>query len=202
MSLIAKGGGDAEYTPVPEGSHVARCIGLFDIGTQYNQTYDKWNSQCIIQWEIPGEMAETSKGNMPLTISKFYSVYLSEKANLYKDLISWRGRKFSDDELARFDLRNVLGAPCLLTVVHHNDKARVQGVSALPKGFDCPPAEHEQTAYDMADDPEQKQYLGLPEWIRNQIEKSREHTPVTEGVDNSRPPQPETIEDEADSIPF
>lgn len=206
MPLIAKAGaGEGTFTPVPEGSHVARCIGLYDIGTQYNERYDKWNPQCIVQWEIPGHTVETERGNMPLTISKFYSVYLTEKANLYKDLIAWRGKKFTDDELARFDLQNLLGKTCLLSVVHVGDKARVQAVAALPNGVTCPPAEHEQQVYDMADDPEGKRYLDLPEWIRNQIEKSRERAPLHDG-DNRRPaPQETTVLQssvEVDDVPF
>ena len=56
-----------------------------------------------------------------------------------------------------------------------------------------------------ADDPSGNQYEQLPEWIRNQIDKSRERMPVYEG-DNRRPaPEPQAVAvtvDESDDIPF
>lgn len=202
MPIIAKGGGNAtEFKHLEAGSYIARCVSLWSIGSQFNKWHDKWSAQVIIRWEVPEETAED--GN-PATICAFYTLSLHEKSNLYKALVAWRGRQFTDDELARFDLEAVLGAPCLLTVTHTDEgKQRVSGVSKLGKGMICPEAVHALEVYSMDDDPGGEKYAALPDWVKAQIDNSRERMPITEGADNSRPPQPETVDEDAfDAIPF
>src|SRR6185369_175718 len=62
------------------------------------------------------------------------------KAKLRKDLEAWRGRIFTFDELAGFDLESVIDVPCLLSVVHRQGSkggkfANVGAVMKLPKGM-------------------------------------------------------------------
>jgi hypothetical protein len=72
-------------------------------------------------------------------VSKFYTASLGEKANLRADLKNWRGRDFTDEELAGFDAKNILGKPCMLSItLNDKGKARVTGVMALPKGTAVP----------------------------------------------------------------
>ena len=109
---------------------------------------------------------ETDDDGKPLTISAFYTLSLHEKSNLYKSLIAWRGKKFTDEELVKFDVANVLGAPGLLTVVTTEEgKSKVGGISKLGKGMTCPDASHPLEIYDMADDPNGDKYAALPEWV-------------------------------------
>jgi len=61
---------------------------------------------------------------------------LSEKANLRKDLENWRGKGFTEAELAGFDVESIRGANCLLTITEtESGKRKVSGVTALPKGM-------------------------------------------------------------------
>ncbi len=143
MGRFAQDNGGGDFKQPPAGNHVARCIKIIDIGTHHGEYQGVPNvrNQVIVQWELPNETMDFDGKVMPLVISKFYTNSLSEKANLRKDLESWRARTFTAEELAKFDLMKILGAPCMLSVVIKEDgKAKVTTVAAMPKGFTCPPA--------------------------------------------------------------
>lgn len=140
--MIVKDTGNGNFEQAPAGTHLGRCIKLVDIGTQKGEYQGQatFKRQIIIGWELPSELMQTGEyAGQPFTVSKFYTASLSEKANLRKDLENWRGRAFTDEELRGFDMKNILGKPCMLSIVL-NDKnnARVGGVMAAPKGMSLP----------------------------------------------------------------
>jgi len=140
--LIAENNTDRSFKLVPAGTHMALCYGIVDLGTQvYSyQGEQKQARQCRIMWELHGEDADgqplTLEDGRPLSLSQRYTLSLAEKAKLRKTLISWRGREFTATELRGFDLRTIIGAPCMLTVTHavKSDKtyANVDTVTAVP----------------------------------------------------------------------
>lgn len=140
MLLKDSGGGSFEQPPI--GTHVARCVKLIDIGTQKGEYQGKatFKHQIIVGWELPNElMTEGEYAGKPFTVSKFYTASLSEKANLRKDLANWRGRDFTEQELAGFDSKNIIGKPCMVSItLNEKGNARVTGVMALPKGTSVP----------------------------------------------------------------
>ena len=129
MTLTASdtgGGGDFEQAPI--GVHPARCISVIDLGTQENKMYDKWERKIFITWELPTKMVsykdkEDNEVTKPFVIGRFYTLSLGEKAHLRHHLESWRGKQFSMDELAGFDILALLGKACQVQVMH-NDKDR------------------------------------------------------------------------------
>ncbi len=140
MNLTDKGG-DFEQPPI--GTHVARSIGLIDIGSQHGeyQGQKTFKRQFILRWELPGElMTKGENEGKPFVVSKFYTASLSEKSNLRKDLVNWRGREFTADELQGFAAKNILDKGCMVQVTAKGDKNRVTGVMALPKGTAAPAA--------------------------------------------------------------
>lgn len=124
MSLTAKfSGGGGSFVPVPPGMHLGRCYRIIDLGTQ-ESTYmgvTKKLPKVMLQFEIHGEDNDgkpilTDKGD-PMSISKNFTLSLSDKATLRIDLQRWRGREFTSDELRGFELKNVLGAWAMLSVI-------------------------------------------------------------------------------------
>ena len=116
------------YAPCPEGIHAAVCVDVVDLGMEENQ----WGSQhkCRLTWEIGAVMEDGRR----FTASKKYTVSLHEKSTLFKDLKAWRGRPFTAQELAGFDLDKVLGAPCQLVITHEEKDGKVYGnITALLK---------------------------------------------------------------------
>jgi hypothetical protein len=122
MALIAKEG-ESSFTPVPPGMHLARCYRVVDLGTQKSEYLGtiKHLNKVMLQFEVHGEDEAgkpivTAK-NEPMTISKNFTLSLAEKATLRKDLQTWRGREFTPEELRGFELKNVLGAWAMISVI-------------------------------------------------------------------------------------
>lgn len=143
MSLtVSASSGGGNFVQVPPGMHLARCYRIIDLGTQ-KTTYkgtEKMSPKVLFQFEVHSENDEgepllTPEGK-PLSISKQYTLSLNENAILRHDLQSWRGRAFTEEELKSFDLQNVLGQWCMLSVVHSQvqDKtyANVENVNPVP----------------------------------------------------------------------
>ena len=180
MPLIAKDVGGGDFTPVPEGTHLAICNMVVDLGLQDTTFQGKptVKHQCFVRWELPHERIEwTDKDgtpkNGPMSIGKTYTLSLSEKANLRKDLQAWRGKAFTPDELEGFDVFKLLGVGCQVTVVHAvkdgKTYANVQNLAGWPKGVPKPQTtENPVLRYS---DTEPKDYDKLPQWVRDKLDK-------------------------------
>lgn len=197
--------GNTEFESAPVGTAAARCIKLIDIGTQEGEWQGKKNyrRQAILTWELPNTpMSEGDNAGKPFIVNKFYTASLGEKATLRHDLVSWRGREFTVGELQEFDLKNILGKPCLVSVVHNeNGKAKVQGVIALPKGMDIP-AQINQTVYFSLDEFDQTVFDSLSDGIKKMIIASPEYQRIVSG----EPKKPEggggDFDDFESDVPF
>lgn len=158
MGLTASDKGGGDFTPAPEGTHIARCVRVIDLGTQPgSQQFPKPKHKVLIFWELP-EVTEEYEGKMtPRLVGSRYTMSLHENSALRPILESWRSRAFTPTELEGFELRNILGVPCLLTVVHSEDGkyANIKSVSALhPKlRADMPEAHHDLVYYEIEDGP-------------------------------------------------
>jgi hypothetical protein len=173
----AKSGG-VDFDPVPAGSHIAVCDCVCDLGLQSGSTlYPQAKQQVYVRWELPNERIEFTKDGKkqvgPMVIGKTYTASMNEKATLRHHLESWRGRQFTDEEAAQFDVAAVLGKPCMLTVMHtqKGDKtyANITGIGPLPKGIDRKTIIPEIAAVVYSPD-NTATYQQLPEWLRKKID--------------------------------
>lgn len=175
MSLIVNGSSASNIPPVPAGTHLAVCNMLVDLGEQYNERYGNSSRKVLIGWEIPEEKIELEDGPHSRTIRKQYTASLNEKSNLRKDLAAWRGRDFTPEELKAFDLHNIVGASCMINVIHtkKDDRsyANISAIMALPKGMGKGSLTEKPLVFDLdtasLDDVEE-----LPNWIGDIIKKS------------------------------
>ena len=176
-SIIANGGNDTpSYPTVSVGVHKARCVRVIDLGTQQNdyQGQISWKRQVMLIWEVP---SETDNKGEPLTISKFYTLSLNEKANLANDLVSWLGRPFTETEKKAFDISKVAGKPCSINVIlNQNGKPKVSTVMPIGKNDEIAQQFHPNMVFSITDFQEKKMevFNQLPEGIRNIILKSKE----------------------------
>ena len=120
MTLVAKNDG-GDFAPAPAGNHVAICYAIIDLGTQHSDAFTWEGSaipaadrpQILMMWELPNEPVEIADelggGTKPAVTSHFYNMFFNDKARLRKDLESWRGRQFSQEELQGFDISKLLG---------------------------------------------------------------------------------------------
>lgn len=170
MPIAKNSGGD--FTPLPAGSHVARCFAVISLGTQQSPMFPS-SFKVMLMFEVPGETISIDNKPMPMTIQKEYTLSLSEKSNLRRDLQSWRGREFTAKELEGFAVETVVGVPCMLSVIHKANAqkktyANISSISGLPKGVQCPAQVHKSIKYEIEQGGDET-YNSLPEWIRKKI---------------------------------
>jgi hypothetical protein len=155
----------------------------------------------LISWELPEETIEIEGKQVPITTSRFYTNSLGEKANLRKDLESWRGRVFTDDELRRFDLESILSKPCMLTIVGgENGKTKIAGVMGLPKNTQCPEQINPSSAF-WLDEYDEDKFNQLSDGIKKIIEKSEEYPDIADG-NYGQPDTKSDFSDDDNEIPF
>lgn len=175
MSLTVNGSSASSVEPISEGTHLAVCSMLIDLGMQYSEQYKNSARKVLIGWEIPEETIELDDGPHPRTISKRYTASLNERSNLRADLAAWRGRDFTPEELAAFDLRNIVGKSCLINIIHSTKEgktyANIGSVMALPKGMQKGKLSEPPTVYDLDTDPLEL-VDNFPKWIADIIKKS------------------------------
>lgn len=142
MYLPKSEGGNFELTPA--GTFVSRCYRFIDLGSheQNFQGESKGMRRLVmIGFELPTELMADGR---PFSIHKRYTFSTHEKATFRKDLESWRGRKFEDSDFGPggFDVRNLIGVPCTLTIVHSekgNDTyANIASIGKAMKGIETP----------------------------------------------------------------
>lgn len=201
--LIAKATQTSSFKPVPPGSHLARCYRIIDLGTQKTSFNgeSKFIKRVMFQFEVHSEdddgPLKTDKGE-PMSISKNYTLSLSDKAVLRADLEAWRGREFTREELQGFELKNILGAWCLITVTKAIGKdgkeyTNITGVSPVPKAMKQNlPTPFNPVGIFYIDDPDMEMFQTLSERIRQRIMETPEW--------KSRG-KPDPIEDDS-SVPF
>jgi hypothetical protein len=119
MPIIAKKP-ESSFESCPEGLYQAVCVDVVDLGLQKTQFGEKHKVE--IRWQVDA----TNEQGRRFELRKWYTLSLHEKSNLRKDLECWRGRKFTEAELAGFDLENLLKANCQLQVIHNiSDEGKV-----------------------------------------------------------------------------
>lgn len=161
---------EGEFELSPQGTFAARCYMVVDLGIQDTTFGPKHKIR--VGWELPTELM---KDGRPFVIGKEYTASLHKDSALAQDLVSWRGKSFTDAELVGFDLFKVLGAPCMLTVIHNvkGDKtyANVKSVSALPRGVTVGHQVNESVSYSL-EEPSEEAFKKLPEWLQKRINKT------------------------------
>lgn len=180
MAIVATDtGGGGDFSPMPSGNHVAVCNMVVDLGKQRSngQYGEKVQHKVFIRWETPDEQIDwTDKDGNQQTgnrvIGSFYTVSLHENATLRATLESWRGRRFTPEELAGFDITKLLGAPCMINVTHaeKNGKtyANVVSVTPLPKAMKENPPKSSLGLF-LYDDDNTGTFDQLPEWLQKKI---------------------------------
>jgi hypothetical protein len=209
MAIIASDtGGGGDFKPVAAGNHRGVCTMLVDLGNQrvQSQMYgESIKHQVYVAWELPDEpITWTDKdGNErtgPMRIGKTYTVSLHENANLRADLESWRGRAFTDDERAGFDISKLIAAPALINVTHkagNNGKtyANVTAVTPLPKGMEKPTPANGTVLYDGDN---VGSFDTLPEWLQKKIQEQ-----VVQRADDLPEQRGRTLAEQLDEeVPF
>lgn len=183
MSLIASNTGKS-FELCPEGVTISRCYRIIDLGTQAveHKGVKKFKRQILVNWETSNLASEGEHAGKPLMVGKKYTLSLDEKANLRKDLQAWRGRAFTEAELAGFDISALLTKPVMLNIVHSDDKkyANISSMMPLPGGMKAPELANPAVLFSL-NDFDQAVFDGLSDGLKAIIQKSPEYAEAVGG---------------------
>ena len=189
MAITATNEGGSNFAPVEAGTYVARCISMIHIGTieETIKGAKKSLNKVLIKWELPNKKKEfkEGEGEKPYVVSKDFTLSMNAKANLRKFLESWRGKALTEDECKAFDITKVIGAPCMLSIIHTTSAAGkvyadVASISKLMEGLVVPPQINPSVELNY-DNFDRAIFEALPEFIRKKIESSFEYKQMMNG---------------------
>ena len=173
------------YEKPPTGMQQAVCTRIYDLGIQAGYE-GKPQHKLIVMFELAERKQDGEWAGKRFLVSRSYTASLNEKANLRKDLESWRGKPFTTDELEGFDMDAIIGVNCNLNMVEvtKNDRTYVNIAAIVPvlKG-------QERIELELDAD-------YTPEWIQRLLGTVNDGAPP-EGTTMDGPPV-----DDSDAIPF
>ena len=209
MAINATSNGNTQRELIPSGNYIARCYKMIEIGTveEVINGDKKIMHKVRIGWELPTELRIFSeeKGEQPLVIDKEYTLSMAEKSNLRKDLKSWRGKDFTEEQAKSFDITVLVGVPCMINIIHKPSKKdpsrvyeEIAGITPMPKGVNCPEQVNRNfiLSYDSFDE---ELFNMLPDFIKNKMMTSVEYQAVKNP--NSKSFTDQMLEDN-EPVPF
>lgn len=132
-------GGGGNFEPAPAGKHLARCVGMIELGTltEDYQGVPKTQRKVAIQFEFPAlplKVFKEGEPAKPIMHTQEYTLSTGNKAALRKLIEQWRGRPMSEDEAKKFEITKLLTQPCILDLIHKTSKsnkvrAEISGIS-------------------------------------------------------------------------
>ncbi len=172
-----------DFKIAPAGNHLARLYSIIDIGHQ--ETVWKGDTKImhkvVFTWELHGEDNDgqplATDDGKPLIVSKRYTVSLGDQSTLRKDLESWSGKKMTDEDKKGFDLKNLLGKFCMLSIVHSDDGkyANVGSINSVPTAIrNSIPDGINSPIHFWLNEYTKEQYDALPKYYREKITESSE----------------------------
>ena len=184
-----------EFKRVNPGTYVARCYSMIEIGTIETEYLGekKKRHEVMLTWELPTELEifHEEKGEEPFVVSKTYGLSMHEKSTLRRDLESWRGLGFTEQEAARFDITKLLGVPCMLSIIHRPGKVdtsktyvEISTISKMPKGLECPKQINPSRILSF-ENWDQSIYDSLSDFLKEKIASSDEFKMMNSGTANA-----------------
>tara|TARA_X000001388_G_scaffold49229_1_gene35362 strand:- start:772 stop:1467 length:696 start_codon:yes stop_codon:yes gene_type:complete len=216
MSLTLKEGG--EYEKLPKGQYEGVCYKVVDMGTT-EQEYEGVKSKkkrVLITFEIQGQKMSDDR---PFVISRTYTASLFESAALRKDLVSWRGRNFTEEELQGFDIDKLLGKTANIEVGEtKNGNPKIIGLFKPDGGVQSVPTVNETQKFDL--DIYCKEWTGetcdeskamcdvfadFPPWLQEDIEDSFEYKAAVKkgedaGIVREKGPEAQELSEKVDEM--
>ena len=213
--ITAKSTTSIAHEPIPAGTYLARCYSMIHLGTHDDeyQGRAKKTNKVRITWELPTEMKifNPEKGEQPLSVSKEFTLSMSEKSNLRAFLTSWRGKPFTAEEATAFDITKLLGVPCQISIIHEPSKKdpsrmyeRISSISSVMKGVICPGQMNPTFMFSLEEfNPDA--FSALPDWLKDIVRESDEYKALSAPAEQPQVAQSDStisLVDSSDDLPF
>ena len=203
MSLTISSDGSGESLPkLQKGIYLGTCFRIIDLGTtdqEYKGVKSK-KTRVHITFDVtealdPDSNTSKMEDGRPFAVSKTYTASLFEAAALRKDLESWRGKSFTEEELGGFDISKLLGCTARIEVGHTaptenslGGNPKILNLQRPDGGIQVVETQNEKQSFDLdvyLDDFRGKQsadskamcdiFDSLPPWQQEDIESSYEY---------------------------
>lgn len=172
--------GSKNFEKHPAGTPVCTLIRIIDLGSQEVtwQGATKLSHKIRFVWES----TELMNDGRPFLVMRDFTASLNSKGNLRPFLEGWRGRAFTDEELAGFDPKVLIGMPCLLSLVEDGEYTNVNSAMRLPKGMEAPKIVNETAFFSLVEF-DMDVFNSLSEKVKEKIMKSPEYKSLNiEGI--------------------
>jgi hypothetical protein len=192
------------YENVKEATYIATCIQIVDLGTQKNFFFGKdkpdakkpapeYKKEIMLVFELD----ELMQDGRPFTINATYekTFYKTDRSTAKNSLLylleKWRGKEFTAEELKRFDMSNVLGKACSMTIKLKAPDAKgkqwpvIEAVSVLRKQTDAPTPTNPLVDFGIEDMRNPEIFTLLWPWVQNKVKESIEGHAYFEGIEES-----------------
>lgn len=191
----------------PEGTHMAVCYRIVDLGTQPvkgQYAFDektgaqKYTRKLHISFEIPAERMADGK---PFNAFGVWDIPRKggDKGRFRVIIKSWVNKNVDDLEVSDIFLKG-----CMISISHtkKDDKTyeNINGIVPLPKGMPVPKHENEAFVFSL-DDFDKEVFAKLPNWQRDVIKESLEFKRMLAPKDEDPSPSEPVGADDSD-IPF
>jgi hypothetical protein len=202
---------DKPFELVPAGTYSAVCyrvvgLGTFPVTGQYAKD-DKGNQKYKPKVSIYFEIDEKMSDGRPFMVFETFPFTMQPNEPIGSNEVKSRLRKFlkswlNGDPGGDFDLENLLGKPCLLSIIHNTNPstqrtyANIGSVMPLPKGTSPLKPSNEVFAFDVREFDAEK-FEKLSDWVKATIRQSKEYQRQFGGA-----PDPDTPAASDDDIPF
>jgi hypothetical protein len=210
VAIMAKAKEESTFTPVSEGLHQAICSAVVDLGMQPgSQLYPNPKRQVYLRFDCIDEQVEFERDGVKVTgparCGATYTLSLADKSKLRPLLESWRGKKFTQQELEGFDISKLLGVPCQVQILHNEkgDKlyANVQTIVPFPKNMEKPKPPEDAILYSPSE-PDKATWERMPQWLQKKIQERLANTEEELSKPKATPPSSRAETDFDDEIPF
>jgi hypothetical protein len=182
-----------EFKRLEAGSYLATCFGIVDLGVQPQEFEGKKvlsRQKMMLFFEID-KASEDDDGNplvleredgKPFVITNEYTSNLSPKSKLKEHLNSWRGRPFTDEELASFNVAKLLGVTCMVAVdLNSKGYNKILALSKPIAGLPKPKPSLPKFIFDDTA-PDVEVWAMLPNWVKNKINDAENWDAICEAL--------------------
>ena len=149
-----------DFEPIPDGLQQAVLVANHNLGTRPGYA-GKDQHKVVLVWEMAERRTEGDFAGQRFVVTKQYTATMNERGSLSKDLESWRGIAFTEEERRGFELNDINGQNCNLNLVPKIKDGRtyvnIASITKLHKGQKKIEPEH----------------LGfMPKWVANIVNQN------------------------------
>ena len=174
MALNIREMTDTSFINLKPGTYKSRVTGVAELGLQETTYKDvqKIQKQIALLFSV-----FENDGSTPVILGKSFAMTIRDNATLRKAIIAIRGKDFTPEELNDWDLAELLGLPCLITIDQYERKGytnmAIKQITTSLTDSTTPEIEVKDYIYFDIDDMETwTSFTRMPKWLQIKINNS------------------------------